>query len=346
MTRNLYLGAELGSIIGALATGNQSAIIQAATQTWLSVQATDPPERMAAIADEIVEARPAVVGLQEVTRWTTYDFDPATGALSNPQVAYDFLDLLLAALAERGVHYEVVTGATADNFSSAPIPILAGEAFPTKAVQLEDRDVILRRSDVQVSNAQNGNFDAIIEFPLPGGTTLEVDRGWGSVDVRTKHAEFRFVNAHLEAFGIPGVVDAEDLRVAQVRELLLAQATVAAEHGDLPTVYVGDYNSDAPDAPAYRLLVSSVGLDAWVVSNPRDAGLTCCFDALVTDETATLDSRIDLVLVEEEVQVLRSYVIGEELGDMTNSGLWPSDHAGVVARLLFDRPSKPHLHHR
>ena len=87
MTRNLYLGAELGSIIGALATGNQSAIIQAATQTWLSVQATDPPERMAAIADEIVEARPAVVGLQEVTRWTTYDFDPATRALSNPQVA-------------------------------------------------------------------------------------------------------------------------------------------------------------------------------------------------------------------------------------------------------------------
>ena len=71
-------------------------------------------------------------------------------------------------------------------------------------------------------------------------------RGWGSADVRVGKATFRFVNSHLEAFGIPGV-DAEQVRVAQVGELLAAQAAVTTQPGDLPIVYVGDYNSRAPD---------------------------------------------------------------------------------------------------
>ena len=51
MTRNLYLGAELGPVLAALATGNSTAIVAAATQTWSAVQATRPEERMGAIAD-------------------------------------------------------------------------------------------------------------------------------------------------------------------------------------------------------------------------------------------------------------------------------------------------------
>ncbi len=125
MTRNLYLGADLMPVIGALVSGNQGAIVNAATQTWGKVQATKPEERMAAIADEIVENDPAVVGLQEVTTWTTYDsYNPATGAASGAKVRYDFLELLLKALADRGVTYHEVEGATAHNFASPPIPIL------------------------------------------------------------------------------------------------------------------------------------------------------------------------------------------------------------------------------
>ena len=87
----------------------------------------------------------------------------------------------------------------------------------------------------------------------------------------TRRAHFRFVNSHLEAFGIPGV-DAEAVRVAQVDELLAAQAAVAAQSGALPMVYVGDYNSDAPDGAAYTRLLAGVGQDAWTRSHPRDAG--------------------------------------------------------------------------
>lgn len=332
MTRNLYLGADLTPILVALAGTDQAAVVGAATATWTAVQATKPEERMAAIADEIVEADPEVVGLQEVTTWTTYTRNPQTGAVTDPVVAYDFLQLLLDALAERGAHYAEVEGATADNFESPPIPILAGEALPTAAVSLADRDVIIARDDVGVSNARNGTFENILSFPF-GGAELPVARGWGSVDVQARRADFRFVNSHLEAFGRPGV-DAEQLRVAQVGELLAAQDALDAELGELPMVYVGDYNSRAPDAPAYTALLAGVGRDAWTRNHPRHAGETCCFDATLRDPDNPLTSRIDLVLHGQDVKAPRARVVGDEVGDRTDSGLWPSDHAGVVARLV------------
>lgn len=333
MTRNLYLGADLTPVLTALASGDNNAIVGAATQTWAAVQATRPPERMAAIADEIAAAGPDMVGLQEVTRWTTYTFNPQTGATTDPVVAYDFLALLLDALAARGVHYSAVEGAIANNFASPPIPILADAAVPTAAVQLADRDVILARDGVGVTNARTGTYETIVSFPF-NGTVLPVARGWGSVDVTTRRAHFRFVNSHLEAFGIPGV-DAEAVRVAQVDELLAAQAAVAAQSGALPMVYVGDYNSDAPDGAAYTRLLAGVGQDAWTRSHPRDAGETCCFDPTLTDPTEPLTTRIDLVLASPGVKAPRATVVGDEPGDRTASGLWPSDHAGVVARLVL-----------
>ena len=331
MTRNLYLGADLTPILVALGGTDPTAVARAATATWAAVQATEPEERMAAIADEIVAADPEVIGLQEVTIWTTYDYDFPTRTASDPVVAYDFLDLLLDALAERGADYAEVEGATADNFESPPIPILVGGA-PTAAVSLADRDVIIARDDVGVSNARNGTFENILSFPF-GGAELPVARGWGSVDVQARRADLRFVNSHLEAFGRPGV-DAEQLRVAQVGELLAAQDALAAELGELPMVYVGDYNSRAPDAPAYTALLAGVGRDAWTRNHPRDAGETCCFDATLRDPDDPLTSRIDLVLHGQDVKAPRARVVGDEVGDRTDSGLWPSDHAGVVARLV------------
>ena len=337
MTRNLYLGADLGPILAALASGNSAAIVGAATQTWSAVQATRPEERMGAIADEIVAADAAVVGLQEVTTWTTFAYNPQTGAVSNPTVAYDFLDLLLDALEARGADYREVAGATAHNFSSPPIPVLAGAPFPTRAVRLADRDVVIARGDVAVSNARTGTYQNIVSFPF-GGSVLPVARGWGSADVRVGKATFRFVNSHLEAFGIPGV-DAEQVRVAQVGELLAAQSAIATQTGDLPIVYVGDYNSRAPDAPAYSRLLAGVGADAWVRNHPGDVGNTCCLGATLTDPDNPLTSRIDLVLFSHDVKAPRAWIVGDDPADMTASGLWPSDHAGVLARLVF--PARP-----
>ena len=198
--------------------------------------------------------------------------------------------------------------------------------------RLADRDVVIARDDVRTTNPRTGTFRTIVSFPF-AGSVLPVARGWGSADVHVGKASFRFVNSHLEAFGIPGV-DAEQVRVAQAGELLAAQAALSARVGELPMVYVGDYNSRAPDAPAYALLLAGVGSDAWR-DHPRDSGATCCFDATLTDPTDPLTSRIDLVLHGNGVRAARARVVGDDPGDRTASGLWPSDHAGVVARLVF-----------
>ena len=327
MTRNLYLGAGLDAIVAALASGNPAQVVGAATATWNTVQASDPAERMAAIADEIAASRPAVVGLQEVTTWSTYPYNPATGATGSPTVAYDFLDLLLTALAERGMTYHEVPGATAHNFASQPIPVLTGAAYPTTAVSLADRDVILRRDDVRAWNGQHGNFTTILR---PPASPLRVDRGWGSADVRTRLATFRVVNAHTEAWG------PEALRVAQVSELFAAQAAIAATAGPLPTVYVGDYNS-SPGEAGYATLAAQLG-DAWVATNPGDPGYTCCQLPSLTNATSLLDERIDLVMTGTGLTATATHLTGTTIVDLPGATAWASDHAGVVARLVVAPP--------
>jgi endonuclease/exonuclease/phosphatase family metal-dependent hydrolase len=338
MTRNLYLGADLTPVIAALATNDPAQIVGAATSTWHAVQTSDPAERMAAIADEIAKARPAAVGLQEVTTWTTYAYNPATKQASNPQIAYDFLELLLKALADRGVTYHEVAGATSHNFTTPqPFPILAkpGDLYPTQAVALADRDVILRRDDVKTWNAHHGNFAHKLIFPLPDGTQLPVERGWGSVDMRTRLATFRFVNSHLEAFG-PPIVDAEGLRILQVADLFAAQDAITAQYGALPMVYVGDYNSVAPTAGAYKALDERLD-DAWIAANGSDPGYTCCQDATLTNTVSQLDERIDLVMTSPSVDAVSAYRTGTTPVDLPGDTNWASDHAGVVARLVIPR---------
>jgi hypothetical protein len=319
MTRNLYLGAELNAILAALASQNQQAVVVAATQTWQTVQDSHPAERMAAVADEIVAAKPAAVGLQEVSTWSTVPLNPATlQATGAPSVRYDFLQLLLDALAARGVTYRAVDGATSRNFSSEFIPVLVG-GVPSQAVKLVDRDVILVRDGVKATNARHGSFDTVLQPPL---APLRVDRGWGSADLRSKLATFRFVNAHTEAFG------PEQIRVGEVLELFAAQDQIAAQSGALPTVYVGDYNSAAPSGGGYQALRTRL-------SDLGGTRPTCCQEGTLTDPVPAFDTRIDLVLGTAGVRGISSTRTGTQPVDLPGDTWWASDHAGVVSRLVF-----------
>ena len=53
--------------------------------------------------------------------------------------------------------------------------------------------------------------------------------------------------------------------------------------------------------------------------------------------TSTLDRRIDFVLATGAVKTRAAAVVGDEPADKTESGFWPSDHAGVIAVLKFDQ---------
>ena len=84
MTRNLFLGADLIPL--ALARQG-SDFEQKASATLAQVRASDPKGRMKAIADEIVRARPDLVGLQEVSLWRT---GPKGGGRAK-RVLFDFM---------------------------------------------------------------------------------------------------------------------------------------------------------------------------------------------------------------------------------------------------------------
>jgi hypothetical protein len=344
MTRNLYLGAELTSILQAYATGNPALIVGAASTTWAQVKASAPPARMAAVAEEIVATKPHAVGLQEVTEFTTYPFSSDSGIdLSGAVTSYDFLDLLMDALAERGADYRVVSGATAENFTSAPIPIVDTDypfdvdeeenPQPNRAVKLLDRDVIIVRGDVTSTNARNGNFVNVLK---PPAAPLVIDRGWGSADLTAKKARFRFVNAHTEAFG------PEIIRVAEVNELLAAQAGITQESGALPAVYAGDFNSAAPSGGGYLALLAGGLTDLWTQApagrKPAD-GDTCCQAAHLRNIESELDKRIDLLLGTRGVKAISADRVGDEPVALPGGVRWASDHAGVVADVII--PPKP-----
>ena len=111
-----------------------------------------------------------------------------------------------------------------------------------------------------------------------------------------------------------------------------------------PVVLVGDFNSaaDGSQTPTYGVLLSEGGfVDAWTEAHPRDPGYTSSLPESLFG-APTLTTRIDLVLVRQNFHAssaagivggVHADVIGEELGDRTPSGRWPSDHAGVVVEL-------------
>jgi hypothetical protein len=316
MTRNIYLGSELGSLF---AVQDEQQLVGATSQIWANMIASDFPARAEVLAAEVAEDRPLLIGLQEVSRW---DAVSPSGT-----VTVDFLTILLEALAARGQHYEAVS--ISEAFEGTLPAIVPGLGL--SAVTLLDRDVILVRSDVPpaqltVLHEDHGLFDAALELPVLG-EPLRIERGWNLVDVRVRNRTFRFVNSHLEAFDPDEVI-----RVQQAQELL--EGPLAT---DLPVVLLGDFNSDAEaNGRAYKILIDEGGFeDAWRTANPGDPGLTCCHADDLRNEVVDLRSRIDLILVRDGVRVRDLERVGIDPAMRTPSGLWPSDHAGVVGRLMI-----------
>lgn len=335
MTRNLYLGASLDGVIGARSL--EEAIVNA-TIVWGRVQASDIPGRMARIADEIAVAGPELVGLQEVSLWRIGPADsPAPGGGAEATtVVYDFLELLLDALAARGERYVVVTQST--NID-AELPVLNPETGALAAdVRMTDRDVIIARHDVKTRNAMSGNYLARIPLTIGAGTSqqiqLVIPRGWNSTDVKFRGEWFRFVNTHLEVenpqiFGQVQTAQAEELR----RMLAASQ---------LPVVLVGDINSDGEaqppvTTPSYGLLRQAGFDDAWVDVHPEDPGFTYGHAEHLRNAAFNPVKRIDVIFHRGPIQPRSASLVGDDPALRTAAGLWPSDHLGVIATLRLGK---------
>jgi endonuclease/exonuclease/phosphatase family metal-dependent hydrolase len=311
MTQNLYLGSSLNAALGA--TTPQEFIIAVAT-IYGTVIFTDFPARAEAIADQIEAERPDLIGLQEVSLWTTTGPAPP---------GFDFLAILQQALDDRGLSYSVA--AVSDNASIGPVPL----AYPLCEVQeplgaclvlLQDRDVILVNDDnldLSVFNSQSGRYVAQAEVPTPVGL-LSFDRGWASVDGTFEGKKFRFVNTHLEVEGNA------DVQEDQGREFLAGPAKAGGA-----VIAVGDFNSaaDGSTTTTYADLTKSYFDDAWSSDDP---GYTCCQNDTLTNFPSGLGSSIDFVFTHGASRALGAAVIGDAPFQMAPP-LWPSDHAGVVA---------------
>jgi len=196
-------------------------------------------------------------------------------------------------------------------------------------VRFIDREVILARAAdaLTLSNVQEGTFATQSGFALPDGTFYVEKRGWLSVDARKGDDTLRFITTHLlpEGFFDP-------IQVAQGQEVVAGPAQTS-----LPVIFVCDCNSRADNTgtATYANLLAAGLDDAWLERHPHQAGLTCCQDEDLRNEASHFDQRIDLVLVRGGAHVHHVGRTGESEHDKTASGLWPSDHAGVVATVDF-----------
>jgi endonuclease/exonuclease/phosphatase family metal-dependent hydrolase len=342
MTRNRYLGADLTPAITA---GSIEALALAGTQIWDTVLATDFPGRAKVLAYEIADADPDLIGLQEASHWFTGPPDGLPGFPGGTLAitsAINFVDILLAELATIGVPYNVV--ATQDE---ANLEGITASGFDIRLLQ---RDVILAKKskidagEIACGNVIQGNYAANLTFPLLGIPDLVTStRGFVSADCTVNKRSFRFVNTHLEAFS-------STFRYLQALELV---TTGPASTTAMPVVLVGDLNSDpsnagTPDGPglpanndAYLTFLGVGYSDTWTLVNPpttdpsvAEPGDTSGFSELVDDpDTSSIDSRIDHILARGAVAVAKSKVTGLDSDNRTPAGLWPSDHAGVIATL-------------
>ena len=348
MTRNIYLGGNINRPIRAALdrTGREGVLALGHANYELReiVDRTDFTTRSTLLAEEIVAARPDLVGLQEVALWRHGPMQlDQIGRPNATQVVYDFLATLLADLAGRGVGYDIVhvqqeSDVEAPAFTGNPYTGTAGAA---EDVRLTDRDVILVRSDagIRVEASGGGNFSRHFEVRL-GDTTFPFVRGYAWADIAIGSARIRFITTHLES---------QSARVAraQAEELLNGPAG----NPGLSTVIACDCNSN-PASPAarsalpigsgaaYRLITNDHGFtDLWL-QQPGGAGQgnTAWLGELVNDDRPDFERRIDLVLARstppQQVSVRRAEVTGNELNDRDPATkLWPSDHAGVTVQL-------------
>jgi len=317
LTRNLYLGGDLTPSIVA---PTLPAFLAANAALLSHVDAMDFPARAELLAAEIRDHDPDVVGLQEVSLWRTGPFNnpaPAT------EVRYDYLALLMDALAGSGHRYDV---AVVQNEADLEAPAGAPHLLD---VRLTMRDVILVRHGgrLKVTATSSGNFVNNLVLPLPavGGSAVST-RGWTAVDVVHGRRAVRIVNTHLEAFH-PGI------RVLQAQELLAGPLAVP---GDV--VLIGDLNT-GPELPepvnrlAYFVLVQGGMIDTWPILHPGDPGYTAGLGGDLNEPADDVEHRIDMVMVRGAVTPVASEVFGTER--RTASGLWPSDHLGHVAVLAL-----------
>jgi hypothetical protein len=372
MSRNLYLGADLGPAIRA---SSLQAFINANGEIMRDVDTNNFPVRAKGLAGEILAKSPDLVGLQEVSLWRTGPLGPPRNKpLSPPEsftantVTYDYLQLLMKELNKGKQRYRIVHVQTEFDFEGPANYDGDPSGIPDLNGRLTMRDVILAKtgSDIRTRNATGANYDTFYN-PVISGLPVTVDRGWGSVEAKVRNGPwFKFVNTHFEAFGDDKnkVVDCMtapapefasnpvSIRCSQAKELF----EVAIEPGDLPVVLTGDLtshdtsvvdaNCPSADNTAGILVGNNGGQcgDTFAFNSLKTNGMvarstsdpmSCCTstDILTADLGSPSDFDHHIDHVMTDSPAKVKMLNSSVSGLAPVNGFWNSDHAGVYSLL-------------
>lgn len=311
-TINMYPGTNLDLVVAALLSpdpNDDAPALALAIQTLLE---TDYPARAELLADEIARERPHAVGLQEVS---TFDID---AAIAGQPIQVDFLPILEAALSARGLHY--VEAGVGINYSLTPVP----------GISYSQGDALLVDADrVTITTAGHHIYSNNVGTVAPG---ITLQQGWSVADATVNGQQVILVSTHPESdlFGTSLAV----LRAAQVTEL------VSMMPQGVPAIIMGDLN-DQPGSPMYQVLTGAGMVDVWRSLRPGVAGLTCCHQDDLSDRVAQFDQRIDYVFasgfshgnagLQGQIKLFGDQPSERVAGPF--HPLWPSDHAGLLARV-------------
>jgi endonuclease/exonuclease/phosphatase family metal-dependent hydrolase len=264
-------------------------------------------QRRDAIAAVLAETRPDICGLQEV--WATSTENLAAGLA-------DELDM-----------YWI--------WAASPAPERWQRRIDDPTIQIGN--AILSRWPISDEASQ----------PLPAGSGKDECRTvlFGRVQSPAGAVPF-FTTQLCSAIGQSAV---RCRQVAAVSRFVAAHASSA-----FPPVVTGDFNAE-PDADEMRLLggykttpvvPGLVLIDAWRYADPQISGWT--WDRRNPFVAATLepDARIDYILVGMPTATGGGHVQSVQLiGHEPVHGVWPSDHAGLLAELSAGaETSRPATH--
>jgi endonuclease/exonuclease/phosphatase family metal-dependent hydrolase len=176
------------------------------------------------------------------------------------------------------------------------------------------------RIDVIQSKKKRFQNRYVLHTHLTGD--IVYNRSWSFVDLRMDGKRVRVINTHLEA------LDA-NVRDAQMQELLNGPANVKGR-----VIMAGDFNF-APNDPttnSYGNALTSGYRDVWTAlkSSP---GFTGVQKANLKNAKSQLSARIDYIFAKGKLTPKKVGLVGHLSKHRTPNGLWPSDHAGVVATI-------------
>lgn len=350
MTQNQYLGADLGPVITATPAEYPFAIVNALQEIAIA----NIPERAASLAESIADRQPHLVALQEVYAFGCTSLVPGFDTCAAFGGAFnDHLALTEAALEDLGSDYEVV--AVLQNLTIPALPVfLPGIDGPAMIVSVIDRDVILARGDVDASVvaipcakeapvSDGCHYQAVATVETPLGD-ITVERGFVGVNANVKGENYLFVNTHLEVRMLGDNLDSTVLQPFQASELKGTLEFYLSFFPEPPRlILAGDFNNGPANVPlapygiatAYQQL-SFAFTDTWTLRPGKPDGFTCCQASDLLNDPSSHHERIDIVFALPAPSKVKANVMDAETSDQTISGLWPSDHASVIAELTYD----------